>query len=85
MISKLERRAAPWIKDPIGPKWGKGCPPGAGLRKERTGPLFMEEAVTQKPPIPAYREPAEIPKDCTVDPPDRFLYPHTSQEAPELS
>ncbi|XP_032696125.1 zinc finger protein 862 [Lontra canadensis] len=57
----------------------------AGLRKEKTGPLYMEEAVTQKPPIPAYREPAEIPKDCIADPPDRLLYPHTSQEAPELS
>ncbi|XP_047551285.1 zinc finger protein 862 isoform X2 [Lutra lutra] len=57
----------------------------AGLRKEKTGPLYMEEAVTQKPPTPAYREPAEIPKDCIADPPDRLLYPHTSQEAPELS
>ncbi|KAL4669462.1 hypothetical protein H8959_008016, partial [Pygathrix nigripes] len=27
LISKLERRAAPWIKDPNGPKWGKGRPP----------------------------------------------------------
>ncbi|XP_074049524.1 zinc finger protein 862 isoform X2 [Macrotis lagotis] len=28
LISKLERRAAPWIKDPNGPKWGKGRSPG---------------------------------------------------------
>uniref|UniRef100_A0A5F8G2L7 Zinc finger protein 862 n=1 Tax=Monodelphis domestica TaxID=13616 RepID=A0A5F8G2L7_MONDO len=28
LILKLERRAAPWIKDPNGPKWGKGRPPG---------------------------------------------------------
>ncbi|XP_062048802.1 zinc finger protein 862 isoform X1 [Lepus europaeus] len=28
LISKLERRTAPWIKDPNGPKLGKGCPPG---------------------------------------------------------
>nr|XP_035978522.1 zinc finger protein 862 isoform X2 [Halichoerus grypus] len=57
----------------------------AGLRKEKMGALFMEEAVTQKPPIPSYREPVEILKDCIMDPPDRLLYPHTSQEAPELS
>nr|XP_045720043.1 zinc finger protein 862 isoform X1 [Mirounga angustirostris] len=57
----------------------------AGLRKEKMGALFMEEAVTQKPPIPSYREPVEILKDCIMDPPDRLLYPHASQEAPELS
>uniref|UniRef100_A0A5G2QL50 Zinc finger protein 862 n=1 Tax=Sus scrofa TaxID=9823 RepID=A0A5G2QL50_PIG len=28
LISKLEQRAAPWIKDPHGPTWGKGRPPG---------------------------------------------------------
>lgn len=27
LISKLEQRAAPWIKDPHGPTWGKGRPP----------------------------------------------------------
>ncbi|XP_027429774.1 zinc finger protein 862 isoform X2 [Zalophus californianus] len=57
----------------------------AGLRKEKMGALYMEEAVTRKPPIPSYREPVEILKDCIMDPPDRLLYPHTSQEAPELS
>lgn len=58
---------------------------GAGLRKEKMGALYMQEAVTQKPPVPSYREPAEILKDCIMDTPDRLLYPHTSQEAPELS
>uniref|UniRef100_A0A452SDC9 Zinc finger protein 862 n=2 Tax=Ursus americanus TaxID=9643 RepID=A0A452SDC9_URSAM len=57
----------------------------AGLRKEKMGALYMQEAVTQKPPVPSYREPAEILKDCIMDTPDRLLYPHTSQEAPELS
>ncbi|KAM7120433.1 zinc finger protein 862 isoform 2-T3 [Molossus nigricans] len=28
LISKLERRAAPWVKDPKGTKWGKGRSPG---------------------------------------------------------
>lgn len=28
LILKLERRAAPWIKDPDGPRWGQGRPPG---------------------------------------------------------
>lgn len=49
------------------------------------GALYVEEAVTQKPPIPPYKEPVEILKDCIVDPPDRLLYPPTSQEAPKLS
>ncbi|XP_025710650.1 zinc finger protein 862 isoform X1 [Callorhinus ursinus] len=57
----------------------------AGLRKEKMGALCMEEAVTRKPPIPSYREPVEVLKDCIMDPPDRLLYPHASQEAPELS
>lgn len=55
----------------------------AGLRKEKMGELYVEGAVTQKPPVPSYGEP-----DCIMDPPDRLLYPHTSQEsqeAPELS
>ncbi|XP_046525788.1 zinc finger protein 862 isoform X1 [Equus quagga] len=58
---------------------------GVGLRKEKMGALYLEEAVTQEPPIPPYREPVEILKDCIMDPPDRLLYPHTGQEAPELS
>lgn len=49
------------------------------------GALYLEEAVTQEPPIPPYREPVEILKDCIMDPPDRLLYPHTGPEAPELS
>lgn len=60
----------------------------AGLRKEKMGELYVEGAVTQKPPVPSYGEPVEIRKDCIMDPPDRLLYPHTSQEsqeAPELS
>lgn len=57
----------------------------AGLRKEKMGELYVEGAVTQKPPVPSYGEPVEIRKDCIMDPPARLLYPHTSQEAPELS
>lgn len=57
----------------------------AGLRKEKMGELYVEGAVTQKPPVPSYGEPVEITKDCIMDPPARLLYPHTSQEAPELS
>lgn len=49
------------------------------------GELYVEGAVTQKPPVPSYGEPVEITKDCIMDPPARLLYPHTSQEAPELS
>ncbi|XP_040327564.1 zinc finger protein 862 isoform X1 [Herpailurus yagouaroundi] len=58
---------------------------GPGLRKGKMGALYVEEAVTQKPPVPPYKEPVEILKDCIVDPPDRLLYPPTSQEAPKLS
>ncbi|XP_014643137.1 PREDICTED: zinc finger protein 862 [Ceratotherium simum simum] len=58
---------------------------GAGLRKEKMGVLYMEEAMTQKPPILSYREPVEILKDCIIDPSNRLLYPHTTQGAPELS
>ncbi|XP_063106781.1 zinc finger protein 862 isoform X4 [Cavia porcellus] len=38
LILKLERRAAPWIKDPNGLKWGKGHPPVQGY----TGPFKVE-------------------------------------------
>uniref|UniRef100_A0A673UG36 Zinc finger protein 862 n=1 Tax=Suricata suricatta TaxID=37032 RepID=A0A673UG36_SURSU len=58
---------------------------GTGLRKEKMGALYVEEAMTRKPPLPPYQEPAEILKDCIADPPGRLLYPQTSQEAPELS
>ncbi|XP_043824802.1 zinc finger protein 862 isoform X1 [Dromiciops gliroides] len=48
LISKLERRAAPWIKDPNGPKWGKGRPPGKKktvvTTKELDTPASAEEA-----------------------------------------
>lgn len=47
--------------------------------------LYIEGTVTQKLPIPSYRKPVEILKDCTTDPPDRLLYPYTTQEASELS
>nr|XP_025710653.1 zinc finger protein 862 isoform X4 [Callorhinus ursinus] len=49
LISKLERRAAPWIKDPNGPKWGKGRPPGkkkmVAIREADTQALAVESAV----------------------------------------
>ncbi|XP_039717089.1 zinc finger protein 862 isoform X2 [Pteropus medius] len=65
------------------------CAPGpprshAKLRKEETGALCVEGAVPQKPPIPSSAELVEILKDCSTDPPDRLLYPHTSQDAPKL-
>ncbi|XP_003469797.2 zinc finger protein 862 isoform X1 [Cavia porcellus] len=43
LILKLERRAAPWIKDPNGLKWGKGHPPG----KKRM--VAVREADTEAP------------------------------------
>lgn len=49
------------------------------------GALCVEEAVTQKPPIPSYRGPVEILKDCILDPPNRLLGSHPGQEAPTLS
>ncbi|XP_077634120.1 zinc finger protein 862 isoform X1 [Crocuta crocuta] len=53
LISKLERRAAPWIKDPNGPKWGKGRPPGkkkmvAG-REAETQALAVESTLLPAP------------------------------------
>ncbi|XP_073094344.1 zinc finger protein 862 isoform X3 [Manis javanica] len=57
----------------------------AGLRKERMGALYTEEAVTQKQALPSCREPVELLKACIADPPDRLLYAHASPEAPKLS
>ncbi|XP_057587780.1 zinc finger protein 862 isoform X2 [Hippopotamus amphibius kiboko] len=54
----------------------------AGLRKEKMGALRVEEAVTQKPPILSYREPAEVLTACVLEPPHGLLCPHPSQEAP---
>ncbi|XP_066219094.1 zinc finger protein 862 isoform X1 [Saccopteryx leptura] len=46
LISKLERRAAPWIKDPRRTKRGKGCSPGkkkmAAARERDTQALAVE-------------------------------------------
>ncbi|XP_028345407.1 zinc finger protein 862 isoform X2 [Physeter macrocephalus] len=53
----------------------------AGLRKEKMGALRVEEAVTQKPPIPSYREPMEVLTDCVLEPRHGLLCPHPSQEA----
>lgn len=51
---------------------------------EKMGARHVEEAVTQKPPIHPVGTGGD-PDDCVMDPPDRLLYPHTSQEAPVLS
>uniref|UniRef100_H0WPU2 Zinc finger protein 862 n=2 Tax=Otolemur garnettii TaxID=30611 RepID=H0WPU2_OTOGA len=52
LISKLERRAAPWIKDPNGPKWGEGHPPGkkkmVAVREVDTQAVAVDSA-----PLPA--------------------------------
>ncbi|XP_057405603.1 zinc finger protein 862 isoform X2 [Balaenoptera acutorostrata] len=53
----------------------------AGLRKEKMGALRVEEAVTQKPPIPSYREPVEVLTDCVLEPRHGLLCPHPSQGA----
>lgn len=45
------------------------------------GVLRVEEAVTQKPPIPSYREPMEVLTDCVLEPRHGLLCPHPSQEA----
>ncbi|XP_077005420.1 zinc finger protein 862 isoform X2 [Tamandua tetradactyla] len=52
----------------------------AGLRNEKMGALCVEKSVTQKPSIQSFGEPVEILKDRIMDPPSRFMYPHTSQE-----
>ncbi|XP_027984727.2 zinc finger protein 862 [Eptesicus fuscus] len=57
---------------------------GAVLRKEKMGVLHVEEAVTQKLPTHPMGTGGDH-EDCLMDPPDRLLYPHTSQEAPVLS
>ncbi|KAK1335024.1 LOW QUALITY PROTEIN: hypothetical protein QTO34_004600 [Cnephaeus nilssonii] len=56
----------------------------AVLRKEKMGVLHVEEAVTQKPPTHPMVTGGDH-EDCLMDPPDRLLCPHTSQEAPVLS
>ncbi|XP_023446519.3 zinc finger protein 862 [Dasypus novemcinctus] len=54
LISKLERRAAPWIKDPNGPKWGKGHPPGKKMvtvAEINTQALAIESALLPAPSV----------------------------------
>ncbi|XP_074171275.1 zinc finger protein 862 isoform X1 [Rhinolophus sinicus] len=55
LISKLERGAAPWIKDPNGPKWGKG------KRKM----VAAREADTQTPDVESALLPAPSMETCT--------------------
>ncbi|XP_005404821.1 PREDICTED: zinc finger protein 862 isoform X2 [Chinchilla lanigera] len=54
LISKLEQRSAPWIKDPDGLKWGKGHPPGnkrmAAVREADTPAPTTESASLPAPP-----------------------------------
>nr|XP_012641540.1 zinc finger protein 862 isoform X6 [Microcebus murinus]XP_012641541.1 zinc finger protein 862 isoform X6 [Microcebus murinus] len=59
LISKLERRAAPWIKDPNGPKWGKGHPPG----KKKT--VAVGEVDTQALAVDAALLPVPSVETCT--------------------
>ncbi|XP_008583106.1 PREDICTED: zinc finger protein 862 [Galeopterus variegatus] len=55
LISKLERRAAPWIKDPNGPKWGKGHPSGkmkmVEVREGDTQASAVESALLPPPSV----------------------------------
>nr|XP_054093530.1 zinc finger protein 862 isoform X4 [Callithrix jacchus] len=57
LISKLERRAAPWIKDPNGPKWGKGRPPGnkkmVAVTEVDTQALAADSALLPASPVEA--------------------------------
>ncbi|XP_043319988.1 zinc finger protein 862 [Cervus canadensis] len=59
LISKLERRAAPWIKDPHGPKWGKGRPPG----KKKT--VAIRDAHTQASTVESTWLPVPSVETCT--------------------
>lgn len=59
-------------------------PTGARPRKEEMGALYVESG-SQKPPIVPSRAAVEVLKDCIMEPPERLLYPHTSQEAPGMS
>uniref|UniRef100_A0A2K6U2R5 Zinc finger protein 862 n=2 Tax=Saimiri boliviensis TaxID=27679 RepID=A0A2K6U2R5_SAIBB len=58
LISKLERRAAPWIKDPNGPTWGKGRPPGnkkmVAVREVDTQALAADSALLPASPVEAH-------------------------------
>ncbi|KAL2777840.1 zinc finger protein 862 [Daubentonia madagascariensis] len=55
LISKLERRAAPWIKDPNRPKWGKGHPPGkkkmVAIREVDTQASAVDSALLPGPSV----------------------------------
>ncbi|XP_078199597.1 zinc finger protein 862 isoform X3 [Callithrix jacchus] len=57
LISKLERRAAPWIKHPNGPKWGKGRPPGnkkmVAVTEVDTQALAADSALLPASPVEA--------------------------------
>ncbi|EHH52615.1 hypothetical protein EGM_13080 [Macaca fascicularis] len=59
-------------------------PASARPRKEEMGALYVESG-SQKPPIVPSRAAVEVLKDCIMEPPERLLYPHTSQEAPGMS
>ncbi|XP_008064175.2 zinc finger protein 862 [Carlito syrichta] len=58
LISKLERRAAPWIKDPNGPKWGKGHPPGkkkmVAVKEVDTCTSAVESSLLPAPSVETY-------------------------------
>uniref|UniRef100_A0A8D2BF47 Zinc finger protein 862 n=1 Tax=Sciurus vulgaris TaxID=55149 RepID=A0A8D2BF47_SCIVU len=58
LISKLERRAAPWIKDPDGLKWGNGRSPGekkmVAERDADAQSSAAESASLPAPPMDTY-------------------------------
>ncbi|XP_028933409.1 zinc finger protein 862 [Ornithorhynchus anatinus] len=74
LISKLERRAAPWIKDPNGPKWGKGRPPGKKKKKMAAAAAAQEAAEqgaaeeARPPPASPEETGASLPPAGSVDP-----------------
>ncbi|XP_016050983.1 PREDICTED: LOW QUALITY PROTEIN: zinc finger protein 862 [Miniopterus natalensis] len=53
LISKLERRAVPWLKDPKGTEWGKGLSPGKKM-------VAAGEAATQAPAVESALLPAPV-------------------------
>ncbi|XP_070225213.1 zinc finger protein 862 isoform X2 [Bos mutus] len=60
LISKLERRAAPWIRDPHGPKLGKGRPPPG---KKKT--VAVREAHIQASAVESSWLPVPSVETCT--------------------
>uniref|UniRef100_G3TSV3 Zinc finger protein 862 n=1 Tax=Loxodonta africana TaxID=9785 RepID=G3TSV3_LOXAF len=77
LISKLERRAAPWINNPKGSKWGKGRPPGkkkmVAIREADTQASTVGSALPSAPSVEtcaSYCRPSVC--EVEVDGPERM-------------